>query len=627
MATISKITIDGFKAFPNSFTLDLDGKNLLMYGENGSGKSSIYYALHSLLQSQCKDKSNIYFSTTHSESIVNKHTNKQDAKVEIKFKGSDVTYSISKDGYKESIHQAISPLRDLNGQCVFINHKFLFNVFSFRNSQYIDLFPVFIKDILPFILTQDRSEYISMIYDEIMKGIKRHGRSNKIELSYQTRINKFNAETKYVIDQINSNAVEPATKIYNKYFRNPEDRQLRISLGYDDNRDNVPHPDKSYWLRCGLRYQYVEKAGVKEAKSISSSMEILQPSIMLHVEELQDDGSTYRPIEKPQTYFNEAKLTAIALSIRFALLDTVTAVNGRFLALDDMLISLDMSNRAKVVDFLLDISDKYKIYLFTHDKAFFEFVKHKSKRHIPASEWLYKEIYMGENNSPYIRDSNSYLGEAEHYINQHKFEIAGNFLRKEAEAFCKRFLPSQWQLTKEYTCLDLNGMIQNCKRYASESGISDLSLFDDLDDYRKFILNSSSHDSYDVVKFESEVRKCLETLKLLSNITSIPILKFGDKVRFVLKTPLPDSHEFAFDIQICDELRVIEIPGLPKVLSKVMINYKISKDKVVGKVKNSNQTLKKFYDYNYAESDRSENPNYLEGVKIVSTMLPLSSLL
>ena len=55
MAAISKITIDGFKAFPDNFPLELEGKNLLMYGENGSGKSSIYYALHSLLQSQCKD--------------------------------------------------------------------------------------------------------------------------------------------------------------------------------------------------------------------------------------------------------------------------------------------------------------------------------------------------------------------------------------------------------------------------------------------------------------------------------------------------------------------------------------------------------------------------------------------
>ncbi len=145
MAAISKITIDGFKAFPNKFDLELEGKNLLMYGENGSGKSSIYYALHALLQSQCKDKSHIYFSTAHPESILNKYTLKPDAKVEIKFEGSDVVYSMSQAGYQESIPQPTSPIKDLNGNCVFINHKFLFNVFSFRNSQYIDLFPVFIK--------------------------------------------------------------------------------------------------------------------------------------------------------------------------------------------------------------------------------------------------------------------------------------------------------------------------------------------------------------------------------------------------------------------------------------------------------------------------------------------------
>lgn len=45
MATITQIEIDGFKAFPANFTLNLGtGKNLLLYGENGSGKSSLYYA-------------------------------------------------------------------------------------------------------------------------------------------------------------------------------------------------------------------------------------------------------------------------------------------------------------------------------------------------------------------------------------------------------------------------------------------------------------------------------------------------------------------------------------------------------------------------------------------------------
>ena len=58
MTAITRLEINGFKAFPKEFVLDLypdEPKNLLLYGENGSGKSSIYYALHVLLQSSFKD--------------------------------------------------------------------------------------------------------------------------------------------------------------------------------------------------------------------------------------------------------------------------------------------------------------------------------------------------------------------------------------------------------------------------------------------------------------------------------------------------------------------------------------------------------------------------------------------
>ena len=164
MASISKITIDGFKAFPNRFEdINLDGKNLLLYGENGSGKSSIYYALHCLLQSQVVDKSATYFDPNASESLVNKDTHKDDAFIEVQLTDSDVKYRVSKAGYEEIPDRGISPLKDLNGECVFINHKFLFHFFSFRNSQFINLFPVFIKDVLPFTLTSNKAEFISQI--------------------------------------------------------------------------------------------------------------------------------------------------------------------------------------------------------------------------------------------------------------------------------------------------------------------------------------------------------------------------------------------------------------------------------------------------------------------------------
>lgn len=582
MPAISKIIIDGFKAFPNSFTLDLeDGKNLLMYGENGSGKSSIYYALHSLLQSQCKDKNNTYFDPNNAESIVNQYTKKQNAKVEIQFVGSDVTYSISRTGYQESVMQRISPLKDLNGQCVFINHKFLFNVFSFRNSQYIDLFPVFIKDILPFTLTQDKSEYISNIYDDVIKGIKRHGRSNKIEDSYQARIDKFNSETKYVIDQINTNAVKTATIIYNEFFRNAEDRQLKIALGYDNNRDKVPQANKSYWLRCGYRYLYVEKAGVRKEKSISSSMEILQPSITLNIEEMDTNNSTYHPIEKPQTYFNEAKLTAIALSIRFALLDTTMAPNGRFLALDDMLISLDMSNRMKVVNYLLDVVvKKYKVYLFTHDKSFYSTFKKRIAIEKKQKEWLCGGLYIhniDENNnfSPctpfpkFIEDKDMPLEMMDYYA-KHDYPACGQKLRKWCEEILEKLYPDTLKKRVDFTSgntieTSLNDRIISLEEYCDKETI-DFSHFKNLKIYKDNVLNTVSH--YDI---ESPIYKeeILSIVKVLTELNKILEDRIEIKVNHAMGIELvkPDGTP----VTIC-----IDIKKGKMLLLNVAGDYRIS---------------------------------------------------
>ena len=50
---ITKIEIKNFRAFPKDYHIDLynAGKNLLVYGENGSGKSSLYLALKYFFES------------------------------------------------------------------------------------------------------------------------------------------------------------------------------------------------------------------------------------------------------------------------------------------------------------------------------------------------------------------------------------------------------------------------------------------------------------------------------------------------------------------------------------------------------------------------------------------------
>lgn len=617
MPAINRIHICGFKAFPNDFELQLEGKNLLMYGENGSGKSSIYYALHCMFQAPLKpDAGKKYFDPASEQHLKNLNNLDADSKIWVDFDGRHpFIYNIDKEGYQFTLLGGKHPLpAQING--CFVNHQFLFHFFNFRNSQRINLFPVFIKDILPFCEDDNTGLHIGEMYDEITASIIKKGRH--IHPDYISNIEYFNKAVKKVVEDINIYASDR----YNESFKDEDDNELVIRLRYDSNFDKPEDDTNEYWLKYDNIIELVKENGeIKERKS--SYKKLNEPFIGLEISEKMPDGNL-RKIVKPHTYFNEAKLTAIALAVRFALLNIEKPADGRFLALDDMLISLDMSNRAKVVDFLLKISDKYKIYLFTHDKMFFEYFKHKTKKN--QDEWVYKEIYIDDEKTPYIRNSEDYLGQAEHYIKQHEYEIAGNFLRKEAEAFCKNFLPKKKQLTGDFAHLDLNGLIMNCKDYAAESGVIDISIFNELDEHRKFILNPSSHDSYDVAKYGHEVKRCLQTLRKLREVIIRPFLKFGSQVEFTLKTPEPRISEYKFILTLCDDFRIIIMPGEVPVISKGMINYQVYEDGNNKKgVQSDNTTIKHFFEYNYEKSDKTKDASYLNSVIESESGNPISA--
>ena len=77
---LHKIEIKNFKAF-REFTLNLEGRHLLIYGANGAGKSSLYWALYTFLQSARKPKNSIakYFDPAGLESLLNIHEQNQPA--------------------------------------------------------------------------------------------------------------------------------------------------------------------------------------------------------------------------------------------------------------------------------------------------------------------------------------------------------------------------------------------------------------------------------------------------------------------------------------------------------------------------------------------------------------------
>lgn len=602
MAGIKEIEIEGFKAFPNKFSLEL-GKNLLMYGENGSGKSSIYYALHALLQSVYKpDKGAKYFRYEDSEeNLINIYklddVKNNGFKPHIKITlDNEHQWELSRDGLSSTPDTADdSELRLLNKTSAFINYSYISRFRSARNSEMINLWNVFIKDILPFYVPTGTDMTLADAY------------YNLVENSYPYRVRRdidgFNDNLSKFINEINRNASD----IYNKYFKDEDEVDTLIQVKYARDDDEIENPHHEEFQLS------FKKPTAKSAYAWR------YPKIGLHIEV---DNII---IQKPQSFFNEARLTAIALAIRFACLQSGKPQEGQFLALDDMLISLDMSNRMKVIRYLLDdMADKYKIYLFTHDKLFFEYLKHKSKK--SSSKWSYGELYMQDSKEPYIRISRTYIEEADHYIKQHKYEIAGNFLRKEAEYFCKRFLPLKWQYTKEYCLLDLNGLINNSKKFAEESGISDTTLFDELDNHRKFILNPASHDSYDIGKYEYEIKQCYNTLLSLSQISIRRLLSKGQKVKIELSTVEPET--FKFNITLCEDVYLIQIAGKPSYVSKGMINFTVNKNGTSSsEIKTDNTTLKKFYDKNYEKSDKKKDKDFLVSIVRIDDGRPIGDLL
>ena len=395
---IKQLEIKNFKFFDEVEPLDFEGKNILLYGENGSGKSTIYWALYTLLQSSKKSDNKIKKYFTHStnttpnhSSLVNIYADDNDSKIELFVDEDREKLIISKD--EITIKDDTKLIEDTLTTSDFINYKYLFRFFNFLHRDDIDLFELFEYEILHLI-------GINELWQEIIKLEEnkpriRADRDNYDEL--QNRLNTFNTKLKEIISDINESG-----------------KHYLISFNYTDIKVILSVEYGKY------ERQIFSKPKIKVALSIIK----------------KGESDTFIP--RPQSFFNEAKLTAIALSVRLAITQIKLKDSPlKLLVLDDLLISLDMSNRDKVLDILLNdaILEEYQKIILTHDKAFFEMAKDKFD-YMEKGEWKYFEMYVdseGEFEKPYIKTNQTYHEKAIKYFKQREYEIASNFLRKEVE--------------------------------------------------------------------------------------------------------------------------------------------------------------------------------------------------
>lgn len=623
MNRINTLQLNNFKFFRDEAPLKLNNNNLLLYGENGSGKSSIYWALYTLFESSLKSDDNQikkYFSKIIKieDNLINIHApeipiGSDDFNSFIEVTTTDNPSKSFKISKNDTTINANTDAKQTNYASDFINYRMLSSISAFRHSDKIDLFWVFVADIFKYVqfprvqITRNGTVKIitnaAEIWQEIEQG---HEVVNSVNSSKPKKIKAYKGSEEYKeFDALVNSFNDSLKKLID--FINIQAPVFFQKLGY------------SFSFYLSLE----KEAGYYKGKTVYEPIPFVLRIIIPEYD--NETNSLY----KPHSFLNEAKLSAIAISIRLAILSSKRLENClKFIVLDDLLISLDMKNREKVLDLLLsdEFIDNYQLLILTHDKMFYQMAKYKISL-LEQEDWVYYELHEkndGVTSRPDIKKNRTYLEKAKNFLDSNDLDESANNLRKAAEAFCKRFLSKADTITEDYSSLDLNGMIIKCKNVVISNEIPE-GPFEELDKHRKFILNSSSHDDIDTARFKSEIEDCLLLFRNYFDKLKIRnVLNVGTKIHFVMKDAKTPKI-YRFDFVINENTKLYKEDGSDSILLRSKITYIMSEGVTVKEPVSKHLSLKTFYENIFSTSDKSSSPDFWEGIILTDSGEKLSS--
>ena len=145
---IQKIEIKDYKAFYGKYEINVAGKNLFVYGENGSGKSSFYYALKDFFQSSNEDIA--YYDT---ENIFLTQRQRGKGYIQVIFNpdkdgtATNKIYSLKRNS-KDTYVAGDTSIRDAVKLKSFLTYKHLLHIHNIKKDNEIDLFDLLVKGVL-----------------------------------------------------------------------------------------------------------------------------------------------------------------------------------------------------------------------------------------------------------------------------------------------------------------------------------------------------------------------------------------------------------------------------------------------------------------------------------------------
>ena len=465
---ITEIEIKNFKAFYGTYQIDLrkTGKNLLIYGENGSGKSSLYFALKLFLESG--DDPSHRFENDQNIFIEDPGYIKLSLRADPQSRKEIYEWS---ESVKETDTEIIREASKAKG---FLDYKSLLEThYVHHENDTVNVFNLLVETLLA---NTVNIEDQSLEGDWI--GIQPpypHGNAKSQIAVIESRIENFNNELANRLTELRSKASE----ILDKFEHN-------VALNF-----NFP----------GVKYN-------RKTKKLDNQQ------IFLKVELFDRD------IPEHHLFLNEARLSAIAIAIYFSSILIQPESRLKILALDDVLIGLDMSNRLPVLDILEEYFPEHQIFLTTYDKTWYEIAKQRTS----DAEWEYAEFYTSEPNKyeiPIHAQDKPYLDKAKKYFDDNDYKACVIYLRTAFEIAIKRFCQKK-NLRVKYRENPKNLTSDDFWVPITEVKLSDgtpflgQELIDEIKLYRSIIMNPLSH-ARTVTVVKKEISDAIEAVAKLED--------------------------------------------------------------------------------------------------------------
>ncbi len=494
---IKKIEIRDYKAFYGTKEINVDCKNLFVYGENGSGKSSLYYALKDFFQSSIEE-----FSYDETENIFVQEAEKGKGYIKVFFnpdKDGITTaigkeYSVTKTA-KNTYTIGDTSIRDAIKLKSFLTYKHLLDIHHIKKNDEIDLFDLLVKGVL---------KHFKSV------AITGHKELGELWNDFEQAVAKPLEGTAYNITRKKAD-VDGALQAFNMAF------SKLFQAGSPENILKFAQPilDK-FGHNIEIQLQYTST----RPKSDYNSYE--RNHVRIKIKYLGKD------ISKPHKFLNEARLSSIAISIYLGMVKRhIQGIPCKILFLDDIFIGLDISNRLPLLQILDTDFSTYQVFITTYDKPWYEFVKSAYLNNNLG--WKSYEFYARRSVQGFeipilheIKDNShiqNYIDKAESYFNNGDNKAAGVYLRTAFEFILKRYcyekVPVLFQ--PETSKIKTDTLWSAVKKYKNVTPVCGLTpdTTNKINHYTTLVLNPLSHHDINKHEISAEIEGAITSMKKL----------------------------------------------------------------------------------------------------------------